>query len=269
MVVRCCGLLCVLLGHGPCNVSSTMTSALRCLTVYPHRITIQDHALNRMTTAWLLPVVTLIVASSSGGVLAPALLKFSLPHALLTITVSAFMVVIGLSLALVILTIYLLRLIVHGLPSGASILSVFLPLGPCGQAGFSFVLIGQSFKTILPLKETNSEFLASSTSGEIINVLCICVAFALWSFAVMWIVFALLGVRHVLARTRFPFAVTFWGLIFPNVCIPACLPSARDDVRAHFRACSRTSLLNLPKFSIRSSSAFLAPFTQLALLFCG
>lgn len=86
-----------------------------------------------MTALWLLPVVTLIVASSSGGILAQALEKYSRSHALVTATFSVFLVTIGLTLALMMLNIYLLRLVLHGLPPGATIISVFLPLGPTGQ----------------------------------------------------------------------------------------------------------------------------------------
>ena len=101
-----------------------------------------------MTAMWLLPVVTLIVASSSGGVLCRAIKVYSHLHALQTLTVSVFLVTIGLSLALMILTIYLMRLIIHGLPRGTSTLSVFLPLGPTGQSGYAILLIGQNINNI-------------------------------------------------------------------------------------------------------------------------
>lgn len=172
-----------------------------------------------MTSIWILPVVTLIVASSSGGVLAAALEPHSQAHALLTITASACMVTIGLSLSLMMLTVYLLRLIVHGLPPGATIISVFLPLGPSGQASYSILLVGQAFKSLLPLRHGSSLPLNSASAGDTINIVCICISFALWSFALMWIVFALLGISDVMRKTRFPFKLPFWGLIFPNVSI--------------------------------------------------
>lgn len=177
-----------------------------------------------MTTVWLLPVVTLIVASTSGGVLASALQKFNPSHALLTVAVSVVMVTIGLSLALMMLTFYLLRLIVFGLPPSATIISVFLPLGPTGQAGYSILLIGQYFKSALPLSSGSSEFLRGTTAGEMINVLCICVAYVLWSLASMWFLFAILGIGSVVRKTRIPFKVPFWGLIFPNVGVAYMAP---------------------------------------------
>lgn len=169
-----------------------------------------------MTAVWLLPVVTLIVAASSGGVLALALQNHSHSRALLTATTSFVLVTIGVSLALMMLTVYLLRLIVFGLPPGATIISAFLPLGPMGQSGYAILLIGQYFQTTLPLDHGNSEFLRSSASGDIIHGLCVCVSLALWSLATMWIIFALLGVQSVVRRASIPFKVPFWGLIFPN-----------------------------------------------------
>jgi tellurite resistance protein TehA-like permease len=169
-----------------------------------------------MTTVWLLPVVTLVVAASSGGVLAEALQKYSSIHALITNTTAVFLVVIGLSLALMMLTTYLLRLIIYGLPSGPTVLSVFLPLGPTGQAGFAVLLIGQNFKSLLPFQD-GSDFLRSNTSGDIIYNFCVCISFLLWCVASMWIVYALLAVQHVVRGGRFPFKLPWWGLVFPNV----------------------------------------------------
>jgi len=37
------------------------------------------------------------------------------------------------------ITIYILRMIVHGLPPGPHILSVFLPLGPNPQSGYALL----------------------------------------------------------------------------------------------------------------------------------
>jgi tellurite resistance protein TehA-like permease len=172
-----------------------------------------------MTPVWLLPVVTLVVASSSGGVLAEALQKYSPMHALISSTTAVFLVVIGLSLALMMLTLYLSRLIIFGLPSGATVLSAFLPLGPTGQAGFSVLLIGQNFKSLLPFQSGSGspDFLGASTSGAIIYNLCVCISFLLWCLASMWIIYALLAVQHVVRGGRFPFKLPWWGLVFPNV----------------------------------------------------
>lgn len=175
----------------------------------------QDHALSRMTAVWLLPVVTVVVASSTGGILAPVLLPFSRYDALITLTLAAFLVSLGLCLAMMILTMYFLRLIMYGVPQGASVISTFIPLGPMAQGGYSILLLGQGFRTILPL-QNESQVLSDPHTGDIINVICVFIAFVLWALATMWLLYACLAVQEVLRQGLFPFKLPIWGLIFPN-----------------------------------------------------
>ena len=219
VVVRHLCFLCLLLGWRSCHVrryiySFAVVKKLSSPTFI--RITYQKHSLDTMTAIWLLPVVTLLVASSSGGVLCKAIQVYSQLHALQTLTVSVFMVTVGLSLALMILTIYFMRLILHGLPPGTSTLSVFLPLGPTGQSGYAILLIGQNINQLLPYP-SQSIFLNSSTAGQAVETISICVSFLLWSLATMWILYALLAVYSRLRQSRVEFIITFWGLVFPNV----------------------------------------------------
>ncbi len=181
------------------------------------RISKHEHSHQQMTSVWLLPVVTLIVASSVGGELAQALHVHSATCALTTIAFTIFILSIGLALAFMILTIYFHRLVLHGFPQGLSIVSSFMPLGPCGQAGFSVLIIGQFMKDTLPVPGSKSPFLGSAQAGEIVFALCVCMSFFLWAFATMWLVYALLGIQHILRRTRISFDLAFWGMIFPNV----------------------------------------------------
>lgn len=195
-----------------------------------------------MTTAWLLPVVTLVVGSSSGGVLVPALQVYSPSYALLTATFSACMVTIGLTLSLMLLTIYILRLVVYGYPTGASILSVFLPVGPCGQAAYSLLKLGSSFRSLLPLNYGDAGgLLRQSGTGEAVEVICVVGAMVLWSLASMWIIFAMLGLGYTLRRERIEFRLSFWGTVFPNVRIYGFL-MAQDALNPTFhRECTQIS----------------------------
>jgi tellurite resistance protein TehA-like permease len=91
--------------------------------------------LSTMTAVLLLPVVTCVVAASSGAIVAEVLPNPQ--HALWTIIVSYVLWGIGMPLALMIMVIYFMRLTLHKLPPKAVIVSVFLPLGPMGQGGFA------------------------------------------------------------------------------------------------------------------------------------
>jgi tellurite resistance protein TehA-like permease len=172
-----------------------------------------------MSATWLLPVVTLIVASSTGGVLSNSLGDHNVEQALDTLTVSVFMVTVGFSLALMILVIYLQRLITCGIPSERNILSIFIPLGPTGQAGYSILLIGEGFRLLLPrAAKANSYFLSANPTPIVIDICCICISFMLWSLATMWMIYGFLSLYTGLRQSYIPFRVTSWGLVFPNVC---------------------------------------------------
>jgi len=176
-----------------------------------------------MTTRWLLPIVTLTVASSSGTALAIQLQKYSELHALISVTTSVFLVTVSLLLAFMVITIYILRMIVHGLPPGPHILSAFLPLGPTSQSGYALLHIGQSFRLLLPLDHGQSVFLRSDSTRDIIYAFCVSTAFLLWSISCMCIIFALLGIQEIVRQERFPVRLPFWGLIFPNVRLSTVL----------------------------------------------
>ncbi|KAJ7746399.1 voltage-dependent anion channel [Mycena metata] len=166
------------------------------------------HSLGQMSALWLLPVVTLIVASSTGGLLSTALAAAGrTSDATLTMGVSFTMVLIGLSLALMIITVYLMRLVIHGPLNASLILSSFIILGPLGQGGFSMLVNSQNLaNTPLP----------PSLSVTAIQAVCFCVAWALWSMGLVWLCIAVSSICNVLHRQSAPFSIGYWGMIFPN-----------------------------------------------------
>ena len=87
-----------------------------------------------MTAAWLLPIVSCVVAAASGAIVADILPNIHL--ALATILASYILWGIGVPMALMVICIYLQRLMFYKLPPKAMLVSVFLPLGPLGQGGF-------------------------------------------------------------------------------------------------------------------------------------
>lgn len=93
-----------------------------------------ERPLSSMTAVWLLPIVTCIVAASSGAIVAEILPNAQ--HALWTIIASYALWGIGVPLALMVMVIYLQRLTLHSLPPKTVMVSVFLPLGPLGQGGY-------------------------------------------------------------------------------------------------------------------------------------
>jgi tellurite resistance protein TehA-like permease len=182
----------------------------------------QQFSLRTVTPALMLPVLPLIVAAGCGGVLAPALNKYNEAHALTTVVFSLIMNIIGISASLAITTLYVLRLIVHGYPTGSTIITAFLPLGPAGQGGYALLMIGQAFKDVLPLNYAHSVLLTASSAGDILNGICIAVAFVLWSNGLFWLFLAIIGVQENIRHDKIPFTVPFWGLVFPNGVFALC-----------------------------------------------
>ncbi|XRM43418.1 Plasma membrane sulfite pump involved in sulfite metabolism [Aspergillus tubingensis] len=161
--------------------------------------------LSSMTAVWLLPIVSCIVAASSGAIVADVLPNPQ--HALWTVLVSYVLWGIGLPLALMVMVIYLQRLTLHKLPPKAVIVSVFLPLGPLGQGGFGIMKLGQAAQEIFPKTQT-----LEAASGPIFYTLGFMVALILWSFGLVWLFFALASI----ARSKsFPFNIGWWGFTFP------------------------------------------------------
>lgn len=168
-----------------------------------------------MTAVWLLPVVTLIVASSSGGLLSNAIRPHSHTVALLTAAFSFTMVLIGLSFAIMMITVYLIRLILHGPPDPSLIPSAFITLGPLGQGGFSLLVNGQDLSILLPL-HSGGNFPESALAGQMLFAGCFCGAYVLWSMGIAWIIVACFSIGHIARDTKLPFSMAYWGLIFPN-----------------------------------------------------
>lgn len=90
--------------------------------------------LKNMTAAWLLPIVSCVVAAASGGIVAEIIPNPQI--ALWTVLTSYVLWGIGVPFALMVIVIHLLRLMLYKLPDKAIIVSSFLPLGPLGQGGF-------------------------------------------------------------------------------------------------------------------------------------
>ena len=176
-----------------------------------YRITRHRHSIEQATAAWLLPVVAPIVASSVGHVVADVLAPHSQSHALLTSTVSLFLVLLGLGLVFMMLPLYLFRLVTHGLPASGLIISCFLPLGPCGQGGYSLLLAADLFPMLL--RGTASPFFRDESAFTSLRVVLIAGAFCLWTFGTMWLVMACAAVYEIAARNHLAFALPWWGVV--------------------------------------------------------
>jgi len=200
---------------------------------YEYRMTKHQTRHEKMTAAWLLPIVSCIVAASSGGVVASVLPNSG--HALITVVTSYVLWGMGIPLALVVLTMYFHRLAIHKLPPSEVIVSVFLPLGPMGQGGYGIMQLGKVAAEIFPKTKT-----LHPMAGEIVYVMGWTIAIVLWGFGLVWLFFAVASI----ARSRFPFNMGWWGFTFPiGVFTMATISIGQELPSAFFRILGTVSLV--------------------------
>lgn len=160
-----------------------------------------------MTAAWLLPVLGTVVASATGSVVAGALTNPQ--HALWTLISSYVLWGAGMSLSMSILIIYFHRLIIHGIPSKDSIVSVLIPLGPLGEGGFAIMKLGSVARKIFPQTQALED--AETHAGNPLYVGGFVIAIVMWGYGLVWLLFALASIT----RSRFPFNLGWWAFTFP------------------------------------------------------
>lgn len=169
--------------------------------MYVHHSGHSSKTLQDMTAVWLLPVVSTIVASATGGITAEALFEAGrTQHALWTVVVSYVLLGTGLPLALVILVIYFQRLTLHRLPPLPMIVSVFLPMGPLGQGAFSLMQLGHVGSTILPTIQ-GIPMNIDNQAGMVLRVFGVVVSLMMWGYGLAWLFFAIVSIT----RSKVPF----------------------------------------------------------------
>lgn len=167
--------------------------------------------LQSMTAVWLLPIVSTIVASASGGIVAEALYNAGHDtHAFWTMVTSYVLWGSGVPLATVILVMYFHRLTVHKLPPREVIVSVFLPLGPLGQGGFGIMQLGKVARLVLP-RIPGSLGGLEGIAGNNLYVFGFACAIIMWGYGLVWLFFALASIT----RSKFPFNMGWWAFTFP------------------------------------------------------
>ncbi len=178
----------------------------------------QEHALDRMTAIWLLPIVAAEVSAASGGVLAPFLAP---PIAMRIVFVSYALWAFSVPLALSILTILLLRMILHNLPPADMAATSWLALGPIGTGALGLVSLGVDALKILP----SAGFAAVGQTAYGIGLIG---AIAFLGYGAFWLLTAILVTIRYLRQGMF-FNIGWWGFTFPiGVYSVAVLAVARQ-----------------------------------------
>lgn len=207
-------------------------------------IVMQRHrpVLENVTAALLLPIVPAIVASATGGIVAEALPDHG--RAFTTLITSYILWGIGESLSACVLALYFHRLTIRSLPPKEVIVSVFLPIGPLGQGGFSIQQLGKVAMKVLPETRAFGALGANTVrGGEVLYVLGVFLAMVMWGFGLVWLFFAVVS----LATTRpFPFNMGWWGFTFPLGVLATCTGSLAVNLDSAFFKVA--TMVRLPAF---------------------
>ena len=165
----------------------------------------QEHALQQMTAVWLLPIVACEVAASSGGLLLGHLAADT--HAVAILLGSYVLWGVSVLPAFAILTILMLRLVLHKLPEKELAVSSWLALGPIGTAALALLVLGHQAPTLMAS-------LGLAQLGQLFQQAGILASLILLGFGLWWLGIALLTTLHH-AKQDLPFNLGWWGLTFP------------------------------------------------------
>ncbi|PWN97430.1 hypothetical protein FA09DRAFT_330591 [Tilletiopsis washingtonensis] len=193
--------------------------SLACAVVIPYMMMIhQRHLLEGTTASLLLPVVPPITAAATGAGLVEILTRSHPSLAFTVLTISYICNGVGLMLALMILVLYFQRLLLFHQPAREVIISVFLPLGPCGQGAEALLHLGQASLYLFPT--------ISTLPGSGVPQLSFPVGQALYGAGLIgalhlvglgcWFMFlAVAIVIREQSQGKLPFSLGWWAATFP------------------------------------------------------
>ncbi|MFI8745766.1 TDT family transporter [Pseudomonas sp. NPDC077186] len=164
----------------------------------------QNHALEKLTAVWLLPIIAPEVAASTAGSLAPHL---AAEQAQQLLVVGFVLWGVSLSLAFSLITLVLLRLALHKLPDTDFAATSWLPLGPLATGCLGLLSMGQA----APMAFAGTPL---AGAAELARDLGLLGGLALWGAGLWWLVIASLFTRHYI-RDNMPFNLGWWGFTFP------------------------------------------------------
>ncbi|WP_374979614.1 TDT family transporter [Pseudomonas solani] len=164
----------------------------------------QEHALEKLTAVWLLPIVAPEVAAASAGVIAPHL---DAADARLLLVMGYLLWGLSMALAFSLITLVLLRLALHKLPDTDFAATSWLPLGPLATGCLGLLALGHAAPDALAGSPLQGLAVLLPGIGLVGGL-------ALWGAGFWWWVTACLFTRRYI-RQRMAFNLGWWGFTFP------------------------------------------------------
>ena len=167
-------------------------------------ITLQRHALERMTAVWLLPVVACEVAAASAGGLAGHVPP---PLALNLVMAGYALWALSVPVAFSILTVLFLRLVLHKLPPPEMGVSSWLAVGPLGTGALGLLVLGHAAPAAFAAAGLGPAGLVAQGLGLVGGLI-------IWAYGAWWLLLAAaMTLTHL--PGRLPFNMGWWGFTFP------------------------------------------------------
>ncbi|GAA5974420.1 hypothetical protein JCM11641_005272 [Rhodosporidiobolus odoratus] len=237
---------------------STALSILTAFGVPYFMFTKQTHVVERMTAAWLLPIVPLITQAAVGSTLCKLLLLTSPPRLsyVLTLFIASYLQAgIGMLLAAAIITIYLQRLVLHHLPPREVVVSSWLPVGPIGQGGFALIELGRVATELFPQISSASRAPDLAVLGPVMLGSAVLLGLLLWGLGIWFAFLAVVSIVTQFRKAKFRdsregrmalFNMGWWAWTFPLgslTLLTFSLASIFDSI--FFRICATIFTLSV------------------------
>lgn len=205
--------------------AATVLSLMTAIGVPFSMMTYQKHYFEGITAALLLPIVPPITAAATGSVIAEIIMEQYPTYAFTIMVVSYLVLGIGLPLALLILVLYFQRLLLFKSPPRDVIISVFLPLGPCGQGGEACLHLGRVALDLFPTisrPSPPSGVPQLFSVGQALYGAGLISAMLLFGLGIWWLAIGLFTIVRELKRGKLGFNMGWWGLTFPFASLAIC-----------------------------------------------
>ncbi|KAH7383061.1 MFS transporter [Cadophora sp. MPI-SDFR-AT-0126] len=189
-------------------------------------MTNQRSELAEMTALYFIPIVSVVIAATSGGLVASVIPDPN--HRLWTLIISYILWGIGSPLSWVILVLYFLRMTVHKPLKREVIVSLLLPVGPLSLSGFSIIVLGKLARNLFPVTHTLPKF---AGAGDVFYAVGMLVGLILWGFSIVWFFVA---VVMIATSGGFPFNMGWWGFIFPVGVFTLLTISISEELESEF-----------------------------------
>ena len=169
-----------------------------------------------------------VVAAASGGVIAQHIMPFN-PHlARSTIICSYVIWGTGVPVAMFLITLWIYRTIVEGMPAPMALPSLFLPLGPCGQGSYGIIILGRVVRDlaytydigfgIAPSGQDASESMRRMADAVYAGGLV--TGLVLWGLGLVWYTLAMVmtldhGFKNIIFFAPKSFSIGWTAYTFP------------------------------------------------------